>query len=56
MDYKLIYKPLGADDEPDYPICAAKLADYAGLDLTPDKSGKCKECLKKLKRADRCYE
>eukprot|EP00747_Dinoflagellata_sp_TGD_P130110 gnl/TRDRNA2_/TRDRNA2_174783_c2_seq5.p1 gnl/TRDRNA2_/TRDRNA2_174783_c2~~gnl/TRDRNA2_/TRDRNA2_174783_c2_seq5.p1 ORF type:complete len:487 (-),score=102.30 gnl/TRDRNA2_/TRDRNA2_174783_c2_seq5:243-1703(-) len=51
-----IYKPLGADDEPDYPICAAKLADYAGLDLTPDKSGKCKECLKKVKRADRCYE
>lgn len=32
-----------------------KLSRFQGINLKPDPSGKCKMCLKKLTRADRCY-
>jgi len=32
-----------------------KLSRFQGINLKPDPSGKCKMCLKKLSRADRCY-
>eukprot|EP00747_Dinoflagellata_sp_TGD_P159606 gnl/TRDRNA2_/TRDRNA2_177906_c3_seq9.p1 gnl/TRDRNA2_/TRDRNA2_177906_c3~~gnl/TRDRNA2_/TRDRNA2_177906_c3_seq9.p1 ORF type:complete len:280 (-),score=93.52 gnl/TRDRNA2_/TRDRNA2_177906_c3_seq9:108-827(-) len=35
--------------------CLAKLTEFDGMTLKPDKSGKCKQCLKKLVDADRCY-
>ena len=35
--------------------CLAKLSRFEGTTLKPDRSGKCKECLKKLVHADRCY-
>merc|ERR1719453_1880979 len=35
--------------------CVAKLSDFDGTTLKPDKSGKCKQCLKTLVEADRCY-
>eukprot|EP00747_Dinoflagellata_sp_TGD_P159612 gnl/TRDRNA2_/TRDRNA2_177906_c5_seq5.p1 gnl/TRDRNA2_/TRDRNA2_177906_c5~~gnl/TRDRNA2_/TRDRNA2_177906_c5_seq5.p1 ORF type:complete len:463 (+),score=155.49 gnl/TRDRNA2_/TRDRNA2_177906_c5_seq5:111-1499(+) len=44
-------KVKGADEV----TCAAKLTEYEGQDLSVDKSGKCKFCLKKLTKADRCY-
>lgn len=36
--------------------CVAKLADFEGTTLKPDKSGKCKMCLKEATKADRCFE
>lgn len=36
--------------------CVAKLADFEGTTLKPDKSGKCKKCLKEATRADRCFK
>jgi hypothetical protein len=50
------YKPFGDGEEPEAPICAAKLSEYNGLSLKPDGSGKCEHCLKDLKKADRCYQ
>jgi hypothetical protein len=35
--------------------CVAKLTEFEGQNLSVDKSGKCKNCLKKLTNADRCY-
>lgn len=35
--------------------CVAKLADFEGTTLKPDKSGKCKMCLKEATKADRCF-
>merc|ERR1719235_2898685 len=35
--------------------CVAKLSEFDGTTLKPDKSGKCKQCLKGLVEADRCY-
>jgi len=35
--------------------CVAKLSKFQGTTLKPDGSGKCKSCLKKLTKADRCY-
>eukprot|EP00747_Dinoflagellata_sp_TGD_P210824 gnl/TRDRNA2_/TRDRNA2_84066_c0_seq2.p1 gnl/TRDRNA2_/TRDRNA2_84066_c0~~gnl/TRDRNA2_/TRDRNA2_84066_c0_seq2.p1 ORF type:complete len:498 (+),score=128.28 gnl/TRDRNA2_/TRDRNA2_84066_c0_seq2:78-1496(+) len=36
--------------------CVAKYSSFAGMNLKPDKSGKCKQCLKKLTAANRCYK
>eukprot|EP00747_Dinoflagellata_sp_TGD_P210823 gnl/TRDRNA2_/TRDRNA2_84066_c0_seq1.p1 gnl/TRDRNA2_/TRDRNA2_84066_c0~~gnl/TRDRNA2_/TRDRNA2_84066_c0_seq1.p1 ORF type:complete len:568 (+),score=121.25 gnl/TRDRNA2_/TRDRNA2_84066_c0_seq1:78-1706(+) len=36
--------------------CFAKLSAFSGTTLKPDRSGKCKQCLKKVTDADRCYE
>merc|ERR1719231_66311 len=35
--------------------CMAKFSKFEGTTLKPDPSGKCKQCLKKLTKADRCY-
>eukprot|EP00747_Dinoflagellata_sp_TGD_P153046 gnl/TRDRNA2_/TRDRNA2_177360_c0_seq5.p1 gnl/TRDRNA2_/TRDRNA2_177360_c0~~gnl/TRDRNA2_/TRDRNA2_177360_c0_seq5.p1 ORF type:complete len:334 (-),score=126.98 gnl/TRDRNA2_/TRDRNA2_177360_c0_seq5:27-941(-) len=35
--------------------CVAKLTEFEGQNLGVDKSGKCKNCLKKLTKADRCF-
>merc|ERR1719264_2287535 len=35
--------------------CMLKFSEFQGLNLKPNPSGKCKFCLKKLSRADRCY-
>jgi len=35
--------------------CFAKLSKFEGTTLKPDGSGKCKQCFKKLTKADRCY-
>lgn len=36
--------------------CVAKGAVFEGTTLKPDRSGKCKKCLKEATKADRCYE
>jgi len=36
--------------------CMAKFAKFEGTTLKPDGSGKCKNCLKKLTKADRCFK
>jgi len=36
--------------------CYAKLSRFEGTTLKPDGSGKCKECLKKATKANRCYK
>jgi len=36
--------------------CVARSADFEGTTLKPDRSGKCKKCLKDATKADRCYE
>jgi len=35
--------------------CLAKFSKFGGTTLKPDASGKCKQCLKTLTKADRCY-
>jgi len=44
------------DDEPTHPVCVAKLSKFVGTTLKPNPSGKCKQCMTKLTKADRCYE
>jgi hypothetical protein len=44
------------DDAKQEVQCVAKLSEYEGTTLKPDKSGKCKQCLKEAKKADRCYK
>lgn len=36
--------------------CYAKLSRYEGTTLKPDPSGKCKQCLRKATKANRCYK
>jgi len=36
--------------------CQAKFSAFEGTTLKPDGSGKCKQCLKKLTKADRCFK
>jgi len=36
--------------------CYAKLSRFEGTTLKPDGSGKCKQCLKKFTKADRCWK
>jgi len=36
--------------------CVLKLSEYEGTTLAPNPSGKCKACLKKATKADRCFE
>ena len=36
--------------------CMAKLADFEGTTLKPDRSGKCDMCLKEVTKAARCCE
>jgi len=36
--------------------CMAKLSKFEGTTLKPDPSGKCKQCMRKLVKAQRCYE
>jgi len=58
---------LGPDPAPDFykhcvcdkkakVACYAKLSRFEGTTLKPDASGKCKECLKKATKADRCWQ
>jgi len=35
--------------------CLVKLSEFEGGTLTPDPSGKCKQCLNKVAKADRCF-
>jgi len=35
--------------------CMVKFSRFEGTTLAPDPSGKCKNCLKKIKKADRCF-
>merc|ERR1719253_222642 len=35
--------------------CMVKFSEFEGTTLKPDPSGKCKQCLKKVTKADRCY-
>merc|ERR1719291_787644 len=44
------------DDAKQEVQCVAKLSEYEGTTLKPDKSGKCKQCLKEAKKADQCYK
>lgn len=44
------------DEEPTHPVCVAKLSKFVGTTLKPDPSGKCKECMKELTNAKRCWE
>jgi len=37
-------------------LCMAKLSKFEGTTLKPNPSGKCKQCLRKLVKAQRCYE
>jgi len=43
-------------DSPPDVTCYAKLSRFEGTSLKPDGSGKCKECLRKATKADRCYK
>eukprot|EP00928_Gymnodinium_smaydae_P072415 TRINITY_DN5577_c1_g1_i3.p1 TRINITY_DN5577_c1_g1~~TRINITY_DN5577_c1_g1_i3.p1 ORF type:complete len:424 (+),score=79.51 TRINITY_DN5577_c1_g1_i3:63-1334(+) len=36
--------------------CVLKFSAFEGTTIKPDGSGKCKECLKELTKADRCFE
>lgn len=36
--------------------CSAKLSAFLGQTLKPDGAGKCKQCLKKVTKADRCFQ
>jgi hypothetical protein len=36
--------------------CYAKVSKFEGTTLKPDPSGKCKQCLRKATKADRCYK
>eukprot|EP00747_Dinoflagellata_sp_TGD_P159593 gnl/TRDRNA2_/TRDRNA2_177906_c2_seq1.p1 gnl/TRDRNA2_/TRDRNA2_177906_c2~~gnl/TRDRNA2_/TRDRNA2_177906_c2_seq1.p1 ORF type:complete len:283 (-),score=98.21 gnl/TRDRNA2_/TRDRNA2_177906_c2_seq1:73-867(-) len=36
--------------------CFAKFSTFSGTTLKPDRSGKCKQCLKKVTDASRCYK
>lgn len=37
-------------------VCMAKLSKFEGTTLKPDPAGKCKQCLKKVTKAQRCYD
>jgi hypothetical protein len=55
-DYSEGYEPEAetpADDDNPF-TCVVKFANFNGQTLKPDPSGKCKECLKEAKKADRC--
>lgn len=41
-------------DEPDHPICVAKLSKFVGTTLKPDPAGKCEQCFKEITKANRC--
>jgi len=43
-------------DAPFEAHCVAKGSKFEGTTLKPDRSGKCKQCLKEATKADRCYE
>jgi len=36
-------------------VCDVKFSSFSGTTLKPDPSGKCKQCLKEAKKADRCF-
>jgi len=36
--------------------CVVKGSEFFGTDISPNPSGKCKGCLKKVTKADRCFE
>jgi len=38
------------------PMCWVKFAEFTGMTLKPDPSGKCKQCLKTADKAQRCYK
>jgi len=46
----------GGKAKPADVTCYAKLSRFEGTSLKPDGSGKCKECLRKATKADRCYK
>jgi len=43
-------------EEPTHPVCVAKLSKFVGTTLKPNKKGTCKQCLKELTEAKRCWE
>jgi len=45
----------GKKEERDAAHCMVKLSKFEGTTFKPDPEGKCKQCLKELTRADRCY-
>jgi len=47
---------LQADKAPFTAECYAKLSKFGSSTLTPNPSGKCKQCFNKLTKADRCYK
>jgi len=47
--------PLQQQKEADM-TCMAKFSEFEGTTLKPDPSGKCKQCLKTITKADRCDE
>lgn len=42
-------------EEKPKPTCMAKLSKFQGTSLKPEGTGRCKECLKKMVQADRCF-
>jgi len=47
---------LNAKQEPDETMCYAKFSSFSGTSVKPDPSGKCDKCLKKVNKAQRCFE
>jgi len=55
----LIQKPAFLQETTTAPndvTCYAKLSRFEGTTLKPDPSGKCKECLRKATKANRCFK
>jgi len=48
------YKGCEAEVHPEAK-CMAKLSHFENMNIAPDPSGKCEQCMKKLEGADRCY-
>jgi len=42
--------------EPENMMCYAKFTSFSGTSIKPDPSGKCDKCLKKVNKAQRCFE
>jgi len=56
-EYRMLCKKMEkAEVQWHEPKCVAKLSKFEGTTLKPDGSGKCKQCLKDLTKADRCYK
>jgi hypothetical protein len=47
---------LKAKRAPEDVMCYAKFTSFSGTSIKPDPSGKCDKCLKKVNKAQRCFE